>query len=123
MCSQPPAKYHCFRPVNFKKNRIIEMLLLAHYFIYVVVHCSCLQIVITFIFFKCLMGSRSIVIHCGLLFLVLPPTDVLALLLTDTLIFLQEKDQKYTFAAVVCALLHCHCTSKKHNKPLFCLAQ
>ncbi len=27
--------------------------------------------------------------------------DVLALLLTDTLIFLQEKDQKYTFAAVV----------------------
>lgn len=28
-------------------------------------------------------------------------TDILALLLTDTLIFLQEKDQKYTFATVV----------------------
>lgn len=28
-------------------------------------------------------------------------TDVLALLLTDALIFLQEKDQKYTFATVV----------------------
>lgn len=33
--------------------------------------------------------------------LILASTDVLALLLTDTLIFLQDKDQKYTFAAVV----------------------
>lgn len=35
--------------------------------------------------------------------LILTSTDVLALLLTDTLILLQDKDQKYTFAAVVCA--------------------
>lgn len=42
--------------------------------------------------------------------------DVLALLLTDALIFLQEKDQKYSFAAVVrtevtrsvCLLTRCH---------------
>lgn len=39
-------------------------------------------------------------------FFVFISIDVLALLLTDTLIFLQEKDQKYTFAAVVCTHQH-----------------
>lgn len=51
----------------------------------------------------------------GLLIVVLPPTDVLALLLTDTLIFLQDKDQKYTFAAVVGSHLHSQCASKTTN--------
>lgn len=36
---------------------------------------------------------------------IITSTDVLALLLTDSLIFLQEKDQRYTFATVVCAQL------------------
>lgn len=31
-----------------------------------------------------------------------PVTDVQALLLSDVLIFLQEKDQKYVFASLVC---------------------
>ena len=36
------------------------------------------------------------------------PLDVLAVLLTDVLLLLQEKDQKYVFASVVCVLsLHC----------------
>lgn len=32
------------------------------------------------------------------------PLDVLAILLTDVLLLLQEKDQKYVFASVVCVL-------------------
>lgn len=32
------------------------------------------------------------------------PADVLAVLLTDVLLLLQEKDQKYVFASVVCVL-------------------
>lgn len=34
---------------------------------------------------------------------VLVSADVLAVLLTDVLLLLQEKDQKYVFASVVCA--------------------
>lgn len=36
--------------------------------------------------------------HC----LLSSPLDVLAVLLTDVLLLLQEKDQKYVFASVVC---------------------
>lgn len=53
--------------------------------------------------------------------LILTSADVLALLLTDTLIFLQDKDQKYTFAAVVCAHQRCWRTLKDTNITLFCL--
>ncbi|XP_062268683.1 rho guanine nucleotide exchange factor 28 [Platichthys flesus] len=50
-----------------------------------------------------MMGPGQILTHQGLLLWKTATgrlKDVLALLLTDTLIFLQEKDQKYTFAAV-----------------------
>ncbi|CAB1455847.1 unnamed protein product [Pleuronectes platessa] len=50
-----------------------------------------------------MMGPGQILKHQGLLLWKTATgrlKDVLALLLTDTLIFLQEKDQKYTFAAV-----------------------
>uniref|UniRef100_A0A3P8W4C4 Rho guanine nucleotide exchange factor 28 n=1 Tax=Cynoglossus semilaevis TaxID=244447 RepID=A0A3P8W4C4_CYNSE len=50
-----------------------------------------------------MMGSGQTLKHQGVLLWKTATgrlKDVLALLLTDTLIFLQEKDQKYTFAAV-----------------------
>lgn len=40
--------------------------------------------------------------------------DILALLLTDVLLFLQEKDQKYIFAAVV-SILPCDAYFKWFN--------
>nr|XP_019938029.1 PREDICTED: rho guanine nucleotide exchange factor 28-like [Paralichthys olivaceus] len=50
-----------------------------------------------------MMGPEQILKHQGLLLWKTATgrlKDILALLLTDTLIFLQEKDQKYTFATV-----------------------
>lgn len=34
-------------------------------------------------------------------------SDILAVLLSDVLLLLQEKDQRYVFAAVVCDLKKC----------------
>lgn len=41
------------------------------------------------------------------------PLDVLAVLLTDVLLLLQEKDQKYVFASVV-RVLSLHCSKPAH---------
>lgn len=42
------------------------------------------------------------VFHLTIFFFILSLADILAVLLTDVLLLLQEKDQKYTFASVVC---------------------
>lgn len=65
-------------------------------------------------------------------YLSLTSTDVMALLLTDALIFLQEKDQKYTFATVVCMNYFvrpisktqmCSCKSKKALHLITCYSR
>lgn len=51
--------------------------------------------------FRCWNSESTSIFHLTIFFL-LTLADILAVLLTDVLLLLQEKDQKYTFASVVC---------------------